>query len=158
MQRDALISPCGRYRYWLTRQWDMHKPEVCFIMLNPSDADASIDDPTIRRCVGFAKAFECGRLVVVNLFGFRSPSPTALRGNFDPIGETNDAHLMGAARSAKLVICAWGNHGKLHNRNNYVLNLLKKESITPHALKISLTGHPCHPLYLKGSLIPAPMF
>ena len=107
----AEFSACGRYRYWLERRWSADSPAV-FVMLNPSTADAKIDDPTIRRCMGFAKREGHGGLVVVNLFGWRSSDPRQLVLADDPVGPGNtraigEALLMGATTSGR-VICAWG--------------------------------------------------
>lgn len=79
MERAAEFSGCGRYRYSLRRRWADGGPPACWIMLNPSTADAEKDAPTIRRCIGFSKAWGHNALVVVNLFALRSTDPTALR-------------------------------------------------------------------------------
>jgi hypothetical protein len=81
-RKNALLSPCENYRYWLSRDWDDSLPIVTFIMMNPSTADATIDDATIRKCVGFAKAWGFGRIRVVNLFALRSRDPLDLFENF----------------------------------------------------------------------------
>src|SRR5437870_2889354 len=88
-ERDAKISDCGRYRYTLTRRVGVGGPLV-WVMLNPSTADAEVDDPTIRRVMKFTEASDCGLAIVVNLFALRSPSPKALRGHADPVGPDND--------------------------------------------------------------------
>jgi hypothetical protein len=81
-RKNALLSACGYYRYWLSREWDDSLPIVTFIMMNPSTADAFNDDATIRKCVGFAKAWGFGRIRVVNLFALRSREPLDLFGDF----------------------------------------------------------------------------
>ena len=96
MKSDAVISDCGKYRYRLTRKWGYGRP-CGFIMLNPSTADALHDDPTIRRCVGFAKAWGCGALIVVNLFAVRATSPREMMRADDPVGPENKEHVQRAA-------------------------------------------------------------
>ena len=71
IRRNAELSACGKYRYRLSRIWDDKKPLVLFIMLNPSTADAEQDDPTIRRCIAFAKNWGYGGFMAGNLFAFR---------------------------------------------------------------------------------------
>src|SRR5262249_14212908 len=98
VRRAAVISDCGRYRYSLTRRWgDAAEPRALFVMLNPSTADAEQDDPTIRRCIGFAKAWGMGSLEVVNLYALRATDPAALLSAPDPIGPKNDTMITSAA-------------------------------------------------------------
>ena len=165
MQRSAEISACGRYRYRLDRQWRPSSRTCVFVMLNPSTADAEQDDPTIRRCVGFATQWGCGRLVVVNLFGLRATNPRELySSSIDPIGPENDNHLLRAAEetwdvdesSCGIVVCAWGNHGALHGRGDHVRRLLEREHFTPRVLRLTAAGQPPHPLYLPRTLTPNP--
>lgn len=150
---DAVLSESGRYRYALTRTWAPAAGAVCFVMLNPSTADASEDDPTIRRCIGFARAWGFGRLEVVNLFAWRATDPAALRGVADPVGPENDGHIMRAARGAKLVIAAWGAHGALLERGEEVRAMLARRFVVHH-LGLTKEGHPRHPLYLRADLQP----
>ena len=93
MKKGATISECGLYRYSLTRVWDDVLPMCIFVMLNPSTADADIDDPTIRRCINFAKREGCGSLMVVNLFAYRATSPADMKAAVDPIGSGNPTTL-----------------------------------------------------------------
>jgi hypothetical protein len=92
-------------------------------MLNPSKADANIDDPTLRRCINFAKSWDFGSLIVVNLFAYRSASPLDLRQVDDPIGKQNDRYLKKAIKSADQVVVAWGNNGKLMQRDRLSTHL-----------------------------------
>ncbi len=148
---SALFSPCGRYRYTLTRQFVFGKREqVCFVGLNPSTADAERDDPTIRRCRGYAFAWGFDRMVMLNLFAYRSTDPDALRLQEDPVGEDNDRHLRKVSRESELTVIAWGVRGDYLGRDQAVLPLLKD----PHYLKLTRDGHPQHPLYLKKGLRP----
>ena len=153
MKRTAEISECGRYRYRLGRRWDESRPAVMFVMLNPSTADAIQDDRTISRCIAFARRWGYGGLLVGNLFALRSPDPKALRGSDDPIGPQNDDALLDMAENADLVIAAWGTKGTFLRRNEAVLRLLP----TPiYALKLTMDGHPSHPLYLSSDCKPFP--
>lgn len=155
--KGADLSECGAYRYRLWRIWDAAAPGCLFVMLNPSTADASIDDRTIRRCVGFSCSFGCGSLVVVNLFAFRATNPKDMLAERDPIGPQNDQAIMNAARSISgPVICAWGAHGGYRKRDRAVLSLLNEAGVEPNALKITNAGFPGHPLYLPGSSTPTP--
>lgn len=151
MNRTALVSPCGLYRYVLTRQW-APGPVVAFVGLNPSTADAEVDDPTIRRCLAFAKSWGCGGLTMVNLFAFRATQPTDMFAAADPIGPDNDLWLRTASQGADITIEAWGAHGGFMRRDRSVRALLLRR----HYLRLTKDGHPGHPLYLPGTLLPAP--
>jgi hypothetical protein len=131
--------------------------DLPFVMLNPSTADAMNDDPTIRRCIGYARTLGCARLEVVNLFAYRSTSPDVLYalGRMQAIGPDNDRHILEACKGARLVLCAWGNHGTNFGRANEVLLMLRANGAKPMALKINRkSGQPAHPLYLKGDARP----
>jgi len=149
---SAVLSDCGAYRYRLERQWDADKSKVAFLMLNPSTADASEDDPTIRRCIGFAKAWGYGGLIVGNLFALRSTDPKALYSHPDPVGPENDRHLVEICQHSIRVICAWGTHGKLKGRDRAVYERLEFFDLC--ALKLTSEGHPGHPLYIAGDTLP----
>ncbi len=156
LKSSAVLSECGAYRYRLDREWDLQKGRVAFLMLNPSTADASVDDPTIRRCIGFAKAWGYGALTVGNLFALRSTSPKALYGHSDPVGPENDKHLLEIARSARKIVCAWGTHGKLNGRDFQVYDQLEFFNLV--ALKTTAEGHPGHPLYIAADTWPKPYY
>lgn len=149
----AALSSCRRYRYSLVRRWAPQLGDVNFIMLNPSTADAESDDPTIRRCLGYARRWRYGGIVVTNLFAWRATDPAELARAPDPIGPHNDRLLEDAARSARLVVCAWGNHGRLNDRARAVVRLLSFLQPVPlHCLAITGAGQPAHPLYQRGDL------
>jgi hypothetical protein len=152
LDTGAVFSPCETYRYRLWRAWDNAAPRVVFIGLNPSTADVTTDDPTIRRCVGFAKAWSFGGIEVVNLFAFRATEPKNLKQAADPVGLENDAHLLRVTAAAGRVVAAWGVHGTLHGRAEAVLELLKTAGVTITCLARTRAGHPRHPLYAKASL------
>jgi hypothetical protein len=151
MERWASFDPTGRYRYSLGRRWSA-APTLAIIMLNPSQADGSVDDPTIRRCLGLAHSWGFGAIAVVNLFAYRSPHPRVLRQVDDPIGPDNNAALAEAARQADQILLAWGNWGSLGDRDRTVLNLLAPHQVKWRCLGHNLTGQPRHPLYVPGSI------
>lgn len=148
------MSADQKYRYRLTRDLGMMGDGACcFIMLNPSTADATMDDPTIRRCMGFARKRGYARLEVVNLFAYRSTNPDVLSAmsRDAAVGSENDAHIVESCKAALVVICAWGNHGVLFGRDKEVIRLLRFNGLSPKALKINVkSGQPAHPLYLKA--------
>lgn len=152
--KSAVLSPDGLYRYTLTRELSDDPRTVNFVMLNPSRADHEVDDPTATRCIGYARRWGFGRLVLTNLFALRSTDPKALRSASDRIGPDNDRHLVEQARGASLVVCAWGNDGALGERWRRVVKLLTEAGVTLHALKLTGQGRPSHPLYLPGDAVP----
>ena len=91
MKTDAKLSECRKYRYALWRTWDETKPHVMIIGLNPSTADETKDDPTITRCINFAKSWGYGGVCMANLFAYRATEPTVMKGSTDPVGTENDA-------------------------------------------------------------------
>ncbi len=147
MERTATFDPTGHYRYSLGRRWS-DAPTLAIIMLNPSRADSSIDDPTLRRCTGLAMGWGFGAIAVVNLFAYRSPRPQVLRQVADPIGPDNDAALLAAANQAERILLAWGNGGSWQGRDRAVLALLAPFSAYCHCLGLNRTGQPRHPLYV----------
>jgi hypothetical protein len=148
--KDAILSPLRNYRYVLTRQWDADKPYVAFIGLNPSTADEYEDDPTIRRCIGFAKSWGMGGVVMLNLFGFRATEPRVMMAAAYPVGEDNDRHIFEQSSRAEFVIACWGGLEICRNRAAEV------EKIVPNmlCLKQNQNGSPRHPLYVRKDCIP----
>jgi hypothetical protein len=155
MQRDALISECGSFRYWLTRVWDERLPTLAFIMLNPSTADASADDPTIRKCVGFAQRNGFGGISVVNLFAYRATDPAELKRAGWPVGPANDLEigrvLYQVHRAGGKVVCAWGVNARRHERVGQVAGQANLLRVPLHALRVTADNVPCHPLMLPYS-------
>lgn len=149
----AVLSEDGLYRYFLSRTWDKRGKIIVIVGLNPSTADASIDDPTIRRCVRFAKDWGGGSLWMVNLFAYRATDPSMLRKAADPIGPENDQWLTMAVDHAHLAVAAWGNHGSLFGRAAGVYTKFPGKF---HALSVTQQGMPGHPLYLRADSIPRP--
>lgn len=154
--KNAIISSCGSYRYLLSRDF-VENPSnpIIFCMLNPSTADASLDDPTIRRCIGFAKTWGCDSLKVINLYAFRSSSPKNLWITNDPVGIENDKYLRELAMQHKNIVCAWGANAK-KERIAEVFDLFNSVDANLYCLGTTIKGMPKHPLYIKSDqdLIP----
>lgn len=154
--RDGVVlSSCKTYRYRLDRWWSSDGDCVVWVMLNPSTADALLDDPTIRKCVGFSKRWNYGRLIVVNLFALRSTDPAALARNTDAVGVQNDYHITKALDSAAEVIVAWGcqqhmNTEKLKQRPAQLAELVNslRPDVEVSCLGYRKDGSPRHPLML----------
>ena len=142
---SAIFSPCRTWRYVLTRTWG-DGDEAIFIGLNPSTADESKDDPTIRRCIGFAKRWGCGGLVMLNLFAFRATLPVDMYEADDPVGPDNDQWLESATHRRTFVIAAWGNHGEYRGRAAEVAGRIRGL----RCLGVNANGSPRHPLYVPG--------
>jgi len=155
---SALISNCGQYRYFLSRIWGDQDclNVVTFVGLNPSKADASFDDPTLRRCMNFAKSWGYSGLWMVNLFAFRATEPKEMMCANDPIGPDNEKHLAEAILGARLVVAAWGVGGGFKGRDQEVLERYGKGGRFS-CLGLTKGGKPRHPLYLKKTSIPFTM-
>lgn len=153
--RGAHLSDCGTYRYRLTRRWETAVPPLPFIMLNPSTADADDDDPTIRRCVGFAAAHGYGGIAVWNLYAYRATKPPAMfaaaKAGVDVIGPDNDRRLRNLFQWANglqiPVVAAWGANAR-QDRVDQVLAM--EGSSILHHLGLTDSGIPRHPLMLRG--------
>ncbi len=141
--KSAVMSADGKYRYCLNRQWAEGKP-VAFVGLNPSTADAHVDDPTIRRMIGFAQHWGFPGIRVSNLFAVRMTNPASLVGVEVPIGPDNDAVLSGLGQVADLVVVCWGNDGIFKERCDEVAKILPPAK----CFGLTLLGQPRHPLYL----------
>lgn len=152
----AFLSEDGRYRYSLTRHVSpLTGDGTCtFVMLNPSTADATQDDPTIRRCIGFARRWGFEWLKVVNLFAYRSTDPTELARVDDPSGPDNLCTIAKVVGSSDLVVCAWGAfpHWKRDQHVALVMELIA----APHCLGLTKNGSPRHPLYVRADAQPQP--
>jgi hypothetical protein len=160
----AHISDCGQYRYLLrrdipARMWGTGDDacEAVFVMLNPSTADASVDDPTIRRCIGFATAWGRTGLTVANLYALRSTSPKALWQHRDPVGPENDRWLSALANPnmGGEIICAWGANAR-PDRVTSFRELMREHGAKLYCLGTTKDGAPRHPLYLKRDARPIP--
>lgn len=161
LENSATISDDGVYRYRLTRALGPpHKaPRVpspfgfcgtaCFVMLNPSIADAEADDATIRRCVGFARSWGCVALVVVNLYALRATDPRELKTATDPVGPCNARMLRSTALAYKHLVCAWGARAELERVNEFA-ELARQSGAELWCLGTTGAGAPRHPLRLRA--------
>jgi hypothetical protein len=151
VKTGAIISACGQYRYHLWRQWNASLACMCWLMLNPSSADDKEDDPTIRKCIGFAKRHDCGGISVRNVFALRATDPTGLLRHPDPFGPENEDYLMSARNVSLLTILVlgWGTKkgGKRlahHYKRAENACVIQK----PYCFGVTKDGDPGHPLYL----------
>lgn len=145
MIKSAKFSYDRMYRYELWRWWEKSKPFVMFIGLNPSTADETNDDPTVRRCIGFAQDWGYGGLCMVNLFALRATDPKVMLDFVKSVGPDNDEHLIMVSDKAGKIIAAWGNHGSHRNRDKEIMAFIPDM----FCLGITKKGNPKHPLYLK---------
>ncbi|MFB1487744.1 MULTISPECIES: DUF1643 domain-containing protein [unclassified Thiocapsa] len=152
MKGSAVFSSCGRYRYALWRHWGGPGGTAMIVGLNPSTADAMHDDPTIRRCIGFARDWGYSGLCMTNLFAYRATKPRDLMAADDPAGPDNDAWLVEQASRAALVVASWGMHGAFGGRDCAVRALLPPLA----CLGLTRQGQPRHPLYLRRECRPVP--
>lgn len=156
-ERDAEISTCGLYRYSLTRIWGDGQ-RVCWVMLNPSTADAEQDDPTIRRCISFSQRLRAGMIEVVNLYAYRSPNPRdlvdSLHAGINIVGPDNDMYIRQAVGLADRTIVAWGASAPKGLRGIRVGQRVElvSQAVCGVAFCLGFTsnGQPRHPLYVKG--------
>ena len=146
--KGAEFSPCRTWRYALWRRWDWqgYANQVMFIGLNPSTADETEDDPTIRRCINFAKSWGYDGLLMMNAYAFRATDPRKMKAAADPIGPGNDEALAYRAKQVGLVVVAWGAHGT-PEREKRVCNVIARQI---QCLGKTKTGRPKHPLYLRA--------
>jgi hypothetical protein len=157
--KHAIISPDLKYRYQLTRCWDPEATLLAWIMLNPSTADGVSDDPTIRRCISFARRWGYGGIQVCNLFALRSPTPRVLESAADPVGPANDTWLIGTLLKGNPVIAAWGacQVALQRRRATYVRETLFAQSgHNVFCLGLTATGQPKHPLFTRNDTAPKP--
>ena len=159
MHRTAKLSSCGCYRYRLGRRWAGGLPgTVAFVMLNPSTADAEVDDPTIRRCIGFAQREGLEAIDVVNLYAYRATKPRrvaeASAAGRDVVGPENRWHLLHAMSNATLVVFAWGGSvtqvPSWQRQVNAAFATATELGVRPLCLGRTQGGQPRHPLYVKG--------
>lgn len=155
-EMGALFSPCEKYRYKLWRIWDKKKEAIMFLMLNPSTASHTMDDPTVAKCTRYAIAWGYGAIYVGNLFAFRTPFPVRLFQQEHPVSdpedpEANDVSIQDMVYEATTAIGAWGTGGTYQQRGDKVREKYKDQL---YCLAHTQKGEPNHPLYLKKDLKP----
>lgn len=167
----AVFDPSNRHRYMLWRNLADTECDtahtICFIMLNPNRADELSNDPTIKRCIGFARGWGFLKIIVVNLFSIKAQTPALLRQMKVPlVGPSNDAFVLSAIEQSSMVVAAWGNHGSIGGRDEELLEFVETALSSNSAFKsnshhkglycLGLTKlhQPKHPLYLRASIEP----
>jgi hypothetical protein len=152
-EMSAEFGDGGRYRFRLDRAWDAaNRRRLVVIGLNPSTADDTEDDPTIRRCVAFAKRELCGGLIMVNLFAYRATDPRELATAAFPCGSGNDTSVLQACRTpSAIAIAAWGVNGAFRSRGEEMRALLSRSGVQLYHFGLTKDGHPKHPLYLPAT-------
>lgn len=156
----ADFSPCRKYRYTLFRAWwddglFVNRDRLnyaMFIGLNPSTADETKNDPTIRRCIGFAARWGYNGLCMANLFAFRSTDPRNMKACENPIGHENDRWISAYGCGAGIIIAAWGVNGGFMGRDEDVLKLVDGSKLK--CLRLTKGGFPEHPLYVPRNTEP----
>jgi hypothetical protein len=152
----AVLSSCGQYRYVLWRVWHPGDPLLNVVGLNPSTADAQADDPTIRRCIRFARDWGYGGLLMTNLCAWRATDPRVLAQPRDVLGPENGRYLRAAAGASGRVLAAWGAYcpdDVLRDLRESVCRLLT-QTRDVWALGLTASGHPRHPLYVRADTVP----
>ena len=160
LEMTAMISPDHLYRYRLSRLWSRPRSTriALFIMLNPSTADQEKDDPTIRRCVGFAKLWGFDGIYICNLFGYRATDPKRLRAATDPMGPDNLRVILETSQEPEVerIVAGWGANDRHFGAGILLKRALQEEGHELFHLGMTKEGHPKHPLYLPASVRPIP--
>lgn len=157
---SADFSKNGTHRLWLSREWDIEKPTLSFLLCNPSKAGAEENDPTVRKCIGFAWRLGFGSIVIVNAFSFIATYPRDLKSAGYPNHPDNNRRIIQAAyfgTEGTILVCAWGTPLRGHPRAAALLKMLREHGHEPHALKLTHDGIPHHPLMLPYELKPFPI-
>jgi hypothetical protein len=151
LESAAEISRDGVYRYSLSRRLSTGSRTVLFVGLNPSTADATQDDPTIRRCADFARRWGYHCLVMGNLYAHRATNPRELLTVRDPVGPRNEEALKSMMRKAEVIVAAWGKH-RLNEEAHQLAAWILPQSHT-RCLGRNQDGSPKHPLYLRRDTV-----
>lgn len=149
----AHFSEDRLYRHQLWRTWDYRVKPLNVIGLNPSTADERVDDPTIRRCIGYAKHWGRGGLIMTNLFDYRATEPRDLKMYPYPVSNDNSKWIMDAAEKSSMILCAWGKDGKYLNQDERIIALLWPQ-FELRCLGLNKDQTPKHPLYQRADTKP----
>lgn len=150
---SARFSPDRIYRYELQRTWDADLPSINWLMANPSTADETVLDPTLKRCLAFSRSWGYGSMIITNVFAYRSTDPKKLHTVADPVGPDNDAAIVEVAERCQLIVAGWGEiGGKFPARIRKVQELLRDMDLC--CLSMTGSGQPGHPLYLSSASKP----
>jgi hypothetical protein len=159
-QSEAHFSDCEKYRYWLRRDWDVDKPAISFLMLNPSTANEIDNDPTIERCQRRAISMGYGSMIIVNLFPFRMTDSSLLNTVDNLLGDNTEADdcILRAVQLSEMTVCGWGKHPLAAPRGNDVAAMLTKENLQHKVmcLQLNADNSPQHPLYIAYAKQPVP--
>jgi len=150
----AIFSECRKHRFALWRIWNRRKAPVAFIGLNPSTADESKNDPTVRRCVQFAEANGGGGLIMLNAFSYRATDPNEMKSQAVPNLQENTDWIVAFSGLAKMTVAAWGTHGEFAGRGETLIHRMRQSLRTLHCLEVNKGGTPKHPLYVRGDITP----
>lgn len=168
MINSTIFSSDRKWRYTLWRDFtigscDMFsKPKphagqfTQFLCLNPSTADETIDDPTVRRCINFSKLWGYDGFCMTNIFAWRDTDPKGMMAQPDPVGCDNDMWISKIAKETGIIICAWGTHGKFMSRDKRIKEILVPFKDKVFCLGINSDGSPRHPLYISSFFKPKP--
>jgi len=146
----------GLYRYEL--EWPTGVDDdrmALFCLANPSTATHLEPDPTVTRCIGYARTWGYGWAGIANARAWRETKPKLLPTDPEAIGPDNDAHILSMAKRAGIVVAGWGKLGGARGRD--VLRLLDAHGIRVFALKLTKDGEPGHPLYLRADAVVFPL-
>lgn len=172
MKRETIFSACRKYRYTLWREFygalaieppmlplegNRAHNYLMIIGLNPSTADETKDDPTIRRCIGFAKRWGYGALCMTNLFAWRDTKPEGMKLAADPIGEESGKWIDEIADGAGMILAAWGKHGTFRGRDMEVMRAIEAKGKSIYCLGMNGDGTPKHPLYIAAATVAIPL-
>ena len=144
---EATFSDCMNYRYQLLRVWDESLPKIMWLMLNPSTADETKNDPTLQRCENRSRDYGFGGFYVCNIFAYRATDPRDMKAQGNPIGFDNLTYILSTAAQSQKIVCGWGSHGT-HKQQGFRVMASVRQCHDLYALRLTAKGEPSHPLYL----------